>query len=93
MNRYRTRPVEVEAIRWLGEENCDEVFAFLGEDHCPAELDHSLIYVIGISATWEAHPGYWIVRLPNGDQQALAPEVFAARYEPIPETGPDKEQP
>ena len=31
--RYRTRRIEVDAIRFLGEQNCEEVHAFLGIEH------------------------------------------------------------
>ncbi|NUQ98257.1 MAG: hypothetical protein HOY79_17495 [Streptomyces sp.] len=46
IGRYRTRPVEVDAIRWLGEENCEETFAFLGLEH-PATDEHHTFEAAG----------------------------------------------
>lgn len=51
-----------EAIRWLGEQNCPEVFAFLGLDHSVDETDHSVIRGLGPDGDLEAHWGDWLVR-------------------------------
>lgn len=54
------------AIRWLGEENCTEVFALLSWEHPDDELDHSVIYGLGPDGGREARPGDWIVPDGNG---------------------------
>lgn len=79
--RYRTRVVEVQAIRWLGEENCGEVFAFLGLEHYDDEDDHTAIHGIGDNET--AYPGDWIVRTgPDLDDCTVYPDgQFHAVYE------------
>jgi coenzyme F420-reducing hydrogenase beta subunit len=76
--RFIRRPVEVDAVQWLGESNCVEVFDFLGWEHPEDELDHSLIYV----DDGEAKPGDWIVRTPDGEHVAVPADRFAAIYEP-----------
>lgn len=33
IKKYRRKEYIISAVRWLGEENCEEVFAFLGLEH------------------------------------------------------------
>lgn len=54
------------AIRWLGEENCGQVFALLGWEHPADELDHSAIYGLGPDGSQVARPGDWIVPDDSG---------------------------
>jgi hypothetical protein len=77
--RYRSRPAEVTAIRWLGEPNCEEVSAFLGLEHPDDELDHSLIYLPDDGQ--EAAPGDWIVRDEDGVYDVFTDTAFRAEFE------------
>lgn len=83
--RFRNRPVEVEAIRWLGEENCAEVFAFAGLNHddWADDLDHSKLHVPGLLDTQTAHHGDWLVK---GEHEitVMRDAEFNARYELVP---------
>lgn len=83
MPRYRPRATdEVEAVRWLGEQNCEEVFAFLGLEHSEEEMDHTVIHL----DYGDAHHGDWIIRLPEGsyyDYDVLSEEEFAVEYEAV----------
>ncbi|WP_306317282.1 MULTISPECIES: hypothetical protein [unclassified Streptomyces] len=84
MTRFRKRPVEIDAIQWHGEDNCAEVFAFLGLDHPVDELDHSEIHVTTIHGeTATVRPGDWIAREPvPGRFYPIKPDIFARSYEP-----------
>jgi|SRR5690606_26323887 len=84
-DRYQLRPFEVEAIRWLGEENCAEVFAFVGLNHddWADDLDHSKLHVPGLFDTQTAHHGDWLVKGENGIA-VMRDAEFRARYEPTP---------
>lgn len=76
-SEYRAKPVQ--AIRWIGESNCAEVFAFLGWDHPEDETDHGLIYL----GDDEAHPGDWIIRDPvSRAVRAVSNDAFTAAYDP-----------
>lgn len=80
MTWYRPRAIRVEAVRWLGEENCEEVFAFLDMEHPEGELDHSVIHL----DSGDAHPGDWIVRCVEQaywDYEALTAKEFEAEFE------------
>ncbi|MEU6709920.1 hypothetical protein ABZ897_00460 [Nonomuraea sp. NPDC046802] len=84
-DRFRSRPVEVEAIRWLGEENCPEVFAFVGLNHddWADETDHSLLHVPGLIDSRPARHGDWLVKDDNG-VRVMRDAEFNARYEQTP---------
>jgi hypothetical protein len=75
-SEYRAKPVQ--AIRWIGESNCAEVFSFLGMDHPDDETDHGLIFL----GDDEAEPGDWLVRDGRGRLRAVSNDDFAATYEP-----------
>lgn len=82
--RYRTKHIEVDAIRFLGEQNCEEVHAFLGIEH-PDENDlvnHDLLE-ISSNHTFEAGPGDWIVRDTDGNFEAFTDEAFQDEFEPV----------
>lgn len=84
--RFRNRPVEVEAIRWLGKENCAEVFAFVGLNHddWTDETDHSLLYVPNLIAPYPAGHGDWLVKDAGGGVTVMRDAEFNARYEQTP---------
>ncbi|MER7361847.1 hypothetical protein [Nonomuraea wenchangensis] len=84
-DRFRSRPVEVEAIRWVGEENCAEVFAFAGDNHddWADETDHSVFHVPGLIDTQTARHGDWLVKDGNG-VTVMRDAEFNARYESVP---------
>ena len=67
-----------EAIRWLGEQNCAEVFAFLGMDHGADETDHSVIRGLGPDGDMEAHWGDWLVREHDGVVSPMRDSTYQA---------------
>ena len=87
--RWRKKPVEIEAIQWLGEENCEAVFAFIGLPHSDEEQDHSVLLIPTLEGTLEASPGDWIIRGVQGEHYPCKPDIFDATYEPAsrPEQG------
>ena len=81
ITRYRTRPAEVEAIRWTGE-NCKAVFAFIGWPPCgDDELDHSQLLGLGDNGDATAGAGDWVVRVADDRFEVLTDEEFRAQYE------------
>ena len=92
--KYRKKTVEIEAVRWTGE-NLEEVKAFVGE---------SLIYDI-IDTAWEvgkgkprvfmkvktlegdmiASEGDYIIKGISGEFYPCKPDIFKATYEEVEE--------
>lgn len=88
--RFQSRPIAVEAIRWLGEENCAEVFAFAGENHddWADETDHSIFHVPGLIDSRPARHGDWLVKDEHGVVSVMRDAAFTARYQQAPESEP-----
>lgn len=95
--KFKSRPQVVEAVQWVGDENCEEVFAFLGWEHPDDEEDHSLIYVsvypngvletvpneAVLNDTVEVVPGCWFTKDDQGRVRVYKAEVFEAEFEAV----------
>lgn len=81
--RFRKKPVEIEAIQWLGESNCEEVFAFLRMEHPIDETDHSAIFIPTLEGLMRADKGDWIVRGVKDELYPVKPDIFRMTYEPV----------
>jgi len=87
--KYRSKPVEVEAIQWDGTEETattinewiesrDAGFRYsLFPDH-PSE-----VYNISHSDWNRVNVGDWIIKGTKGEFYPVDPETFALRYEPV----------
>lgn len=60
-------------IQWLGIQNCEEVFAFLGWEHPDDETDHSVIY---LNDGTVVRPGDWIVQISDDEFGTWPDESF-----------------
>jgi hypothetical protein len=59
---HHSPSLDISAVQWIGEPNCEQVFDILGfGPHPEDELDHSRITLHGGSLV--AHPGNWILRM------------------------------
>jgi hypothetical protein len=95
VQRFRKRPVVIEAIRWTGD-NAEEIKAFVGvRDNgesrflLPGEIsgawEHPHVYE-DLHETWvTVFPGHWVVKGTQGDFYLRADDVFAETYESVDE--------
>lgn len=90
--KYRKKPVEIEAVRYLpGDDcNCVQVATFLGEDPsdaCECQAGGSCADLPWAVDTLEgqmtASPGDWIIRGVKGEFYPCKPDIFEATYEPV----------
>jgi len=88
MGRYRSKPQEIEAVQWTGD-NLDELETFgvqfrYGPD-APELVDPLKIKAGKDGAQgWVPVPvGHWVVRAPGDltDHWPVDPDYFAAKYE------------
>lgn len=82
MARFRKRPVEVEAVQWLGT-NGAEVGGFLG---ISPEVDfpcHPRIGIQTLEGVMYAEPGDWVIRGVKGEFYPCKPDIFEATYEEV----------
>ena len=84
MPRFRKKPVEIDAIRWTGQ-NYSEVCAFVGQEVETIERKKVLLVIATLEGTMLASPGDWIVRGAPGEFCVYKPDIFDATYEPVTE--------
>ncbi|GAA0969809.1 hypothetical protein GCM10009555_017600 [Acrocarpospora macrocephala] len=81
MARYRTKPTEIDAIQWTGD-NLTDVIAFT---HCRADPqpDGGLMVMTAAGSLW-LRKNDWIVKHGDGQPGQVCPAAdFAAIYEPV----------
>lgn len=97
--QYRKKPVVIEAMQWTGK-NLAQVLAFTGKhpkwgdwftsyDDYAAHVaqDHNIFKVFTLEGVMEASPGDWIIRGVKGELYPCKPDIFAATYDAVRETG------
>ncbi len=87
--RWRKRPVEVDAVRWTGD-NAAELIAFTGTNFEPLdepvdEDPEATAQVFDrLHSTWIlVHTGDWIIRDVRGEVYPCRTDVFEATYERV----------
>jgi hypothetical protein len=76
---FRSRPVEVDAIQWTGD-NLAEVIAWAGR-HAVPQPDGGLMVQTMHGSVW-AQRNCWLVKGPD-EVYPCDPAVFAAKYEAV----------
>lgn len=93
MEKYRKKPVVIEAVRYTGK-NLHEVLDFTGKhpkwDEWFKDFDQYQRFVEGdgnvfkiktLEGTMNADPGDWIIKGVKGEFYPCKPDIFAATYE------------
>jgi hypothetical protein len=89
---YRKRPVQVNAIRWTGD-NWDAICAFLDvpdnghgdEEALRADPDRMPVLIHTLEGDMRAELGDWIVEGVHGEFYPVKPEIFAETYDHAPD--------
>lgn len=83
-NKYRKRPIVIEAIQYLPPGNCDDVHEFIGQEHygevCGEEAELGIETLEGVML---AVPGDWIIRGVAGEFYPCKDEIFRETYEGV----------
>jgi hypothetical protein len=86
--RYRKKPVEVDAVRWTGD-NVAELAAFAGArfdtiDPRDRDDDADASVFDVLHSTWvRVYPGQWVIKGVRGEFYPCAHDVFEQTYEPV----------
>lgn len=93
MPKFRKRPVEVEAVRWTGE-NIEAVMGFMHPQQ-PVHVNNlshmrftnadELVGVQTLEGLMVADKGDWIIRGVQDELYPCKPDIFGATYEAVPE--------
>ena len=80
MQKFRKKPVTIEAVRFTGV-NFSEVEAFVGGRCRSTHSGNPLIETL--EGSMMASPGDWIIKGVKGEFYPCKPDIFAATYEPV----------
>lgn len=87
MSRWRKKPVEVEAVRWAGD-NWSEVYDWIMK-HGPDMQDPGIhrrgheITISTLEGEMTASVGDWIIKGVKGEFYPCKPDVFETSYEEV----------
>lgn len=93
--KYKTKPVEIEAIQWDGK-NREEIFDFVGKE-LEVNLESETAYVAGqgapifsltiptLEGDHKAMQGDFIIRGLKGEYYPCKPDIFEMKYKPVKE--------
>jgi hypothetical protein len=77
--RYRKKPVEIDAVRWTGD-NCDEIEGWSGGE---VRCDGAVVVVRTLEGELRGNVGDWIIRGVAGEFYPCKDEIFLATYEAV----------
>lgn len=86
--KYRKKPVEIEAIQWLGEQSFDELFKFMDADHNYGIVGMKdgrgdIATIRTLEGIMEASPGDYIIKGVKGEFYPCKPDIFELTYEKV----------
>jgi len=79
LQKYRKKPVVIEAIQWDGT-NCDFIEKWTG--HAFASTGRGQAIVRTLEGAMNVPPNAWIIKGVKGEFYSCDSEVFAETYEP-----------
>lgn len=88
-NRYRKKPVEIEAVRWGtpgAPTNPDPIIEWIRSGGAKAAYltgGGETIAITTLEGVMSAKPGDWIIRDVQGEFYPCKPDIFAATYDPV----------
>ena len=78
--KFRKKPVEVEAVQFIGNQN--EIVKFSQGEIPFTTMDYMIIPTL--EGNHRAEPGDWIIRGVKGEFYPCKPDIFELTYEPVP---------
>jgi hypothetical protein len=95
MPRFRKKPVEIDAIQWLGtEESLQEALRFIDIATLPNDREFissgigwtpglGTLDIPTLEGVMTAQPGDWIIRGVAGEYYPCKLNIFEATYDPV----------
>lgn len=77
--RYRTKPCEIEAMKWTGR-NVAEIMRFVKNES--AIITNGVLIIKTLEGDMVASTGDYIIRGLRGEYYPCKPDVFQKKYEP-----------
>lgn len=77
--RYKTKPCEIEAVQWTGE-NLTDILRFANTQNI--DITSGVLIIKTLEGDMVASTGDYIIRGLRGEYYPCKPDVFHAKYEP-----------
>ena len=77
--RYKTKPCEIEAVQWIGE-NLTEILRFANTQNI--DITSGVLIIKTLEGDMVASTGDYIIRGLRGEYYPCKPDVFCKKYEP-----------
>lgn len=78
IQKFRKKPVVIEAVQWDGE-NPKECMKFVNSG--AADVEGDTILIATLEGTMKASKGDWIIKGVNGEFYPCKPDIFEKTYE------------
>jgi len=80
MDKYRKKPVVIEAVQWLAD-NFVEVDEFIGEHLHTTKPSEGILIINTLEGDMVANVGDWIIKGIKGEFYPCKPDIFELTYE------------
>lgn len=80
--KYRTKPVEIEAVRWTGQ-NVNEVVDFAQGGTRKILFQEYGMFIETLEGRMKADEGDYIIRGLKGEYYPCKPDIFEMKYEAV----------
>ena len=88
-NKYRKKPVVIEAMQFTGQSNVRDLASWCGGRHTadakpsdPGDISHKLL-IPTLEGVMTASLGDWIIKGVKGEFYPCKPDIFEATYEEV----------
>lgn len=81
MKRFRKKPVVIEAVQFLGDENLQEIIEWMGDSGVIAMGDY--MRILTLEGEMTASRSDWIIKGVKGEFYPCKPDIFEATYESV----------
>lgn len=81
MNKYRKKPVVIEAVQWTGK-NGEEITKFISIN-TSFDIHDDVIEINTLEGTMLANIGDYVIKGINGEFYPCKPDIFEKTYEKV----------
>lgn len=82
MNKYRKKPIVIEAMKYTGKNNVDDILNFIGERRL-AYLAGETLNIETLEGVMKANVGDYIIKGIKGEFYPCKPDIFEDTYEKV----------
>lgn len=82
MSKFKKKPVEIEAVRFTGENHFEILFGFIGAKATGEYLAGTLA-IHTLEGVMTAQPGDWIIKGVGGEFYPCKPDIFEKTYDRV----------